>query len=685
MAVGLAASVAFLAVVSFILWLIFNTVVSFIAVKLGLVRPGVPNARGGISPLRFRVGPTFVGVRLKRILLAQRSLELIASFLVGLYPVEVAEVRIFRCKTTFSYGLRKFLVALFTGRAKRGILAPKLIVRAKNVRIVLRSSSEESWKLQKEAVDASIENSNHAVANWLTELIDKRMNQRGTREAEAEAASPPPNALSRLIDAFINGLDVDVEGFHISWASENFGVSAINQGNTAAHSRRSPQQPHSNSGEGSLGPRSKEWNMGLMMKRFSLAPGGPPTPETMGVTPRAIHVDVFDAYLDQNDVPSPGSGSRSSASDSRVPGDASAIVVHDEVDSERNASPVLPEFALDGSHNTIISVDNVNATLLFPDVMSVLLSPDKQPQGNGKLLGLWLDEMDGVVVHLEPFQVYGLLTDVLPVLSLSGKYTEWYTATRLQWHKDTLARPLGISDRGDGEGAGGGVPDGDKELQVYAEALGYPETTEAAFDGSESDDDSRTRGRGKQRKKGKRDSAKLKELDKNMTLVQIMLTRMRVRKWEFERPERVSNGSKALLDQIDPFQGVPANEMGGGVEAGSGIDIDGNAVGADGVDSGQTVVSSTEEAVIAGGTADVGNKSPYASDQEAPSELSRQGSLDCQLTRSPSVQLQTTEPEEAARLEALLYLTAQVSQRAFKWVVSIVGFLAFFLRGISNP
>lgn len=659
MAVGLAASVVFLAVVSFILWLIFNTAVSFIAVKLGLVQPGVPNARGGISPLRFRVGPTFVGVRLKRILLAQKSLDLIASFLVGLYPVEVAEVRIFRCKTTFSYGLRKFLVALFTGRVKRGILAPKLIVRAKNVRIVLRSSSEESWKLQKEAVDASIENSNHAAANWLTELIDKKMNRREIGEAEAAAASPPPNALSKLIDTFINGLDVDVEGFHISWASESFGMPATHQGNTAAQSRRPSQQPPSSSGEGSLGVRSKEWNMGLMMERFSLAPGGPPKPETMGVTPRAMHVSMFDAYLDQDDVPTPGSGRRSSASNSRVPGDASAIVVHDEVDSERNAGPVLPEFALDGNHNTIISVDNVNATLLFPDVMSVLLSPDKQPQGNGKLLGLWLDEMDGVVVHLEPFQVYGLLTDVLPVLALYGKYAEWYKAMRLQWHKDTLARPLGISDGGDGVGAGGGVPDGDEELQVYAQALGYPETAVAASDGSESDDDSSAHGRGKQRKKGKRDGTKLKELDKNMTLVQIMLTRMRVRKWEFERPERVSNWSKVLLDQIDPFQGMSANEMAEGVEAGSGFDIDGTTVGADGVDSGQPVVSGTEEATIAGGTADIGNQSPYESDQEAPSELSRQSSFDCQLT--PSVQLQTTGPEEAARLEALLYLAAQVS------------------------
>lgn len=657
MVVTLGAGLFVLAVLGFILWLIINAIVTFVCVKLGLVEQGVRNARGELSLLQFRIGPSFLGVQLKRVLLAKKTLDFIASFLVGLYPVDVVEVHVSRCKTTFSYGLRKYLRALCTGGERSGILAPKLIVRCENLQIVLRSNGQDSWNLQKEAVEASIANGNHSLANWLTELMDKKMRQ------HRSATVPPssPNKLSRLIDNCINGLDIDVVGFHISWASENFRMSST-------HQERLPQQYGiSNSG----GRGDKEWNMGVKMKHFSLAPSGPPTPETMGVTPRAMHVDEFDAYLDGDNMLSaePGSSSSSSSGNGRIsnptplPDGASAILVHsDEAESgNETARAVPPEPVVDGDHNTIVSAGRLTATFLFPDVMSVLISAEKQPQGNGKLLGLWLDQVDGVVIQLEPFQIYSLLTDVLPVLALSGKYTEWYMATRLQWHKDTLACPSGIGGNGND---GAGVPRTEKELQAYAKALGSPEATES--DESGSGEHGSSSGRRTKGKTVKRNSAKLKEMDKNMTLVQIMLTRMRARKWEFDRPERVSKWAKFLLDQMDPFQGVSIDELpkivhnctAGDTDNSAAGSVGGDMIGADGKENQR--VSSVEEATVVGADADDGDALSYESDQEAPSVSSRQ-SREIELTRAASISLQTVSPEEAGRLEALLYLSAQVS------------------------
>lgn len=653
--------VVVLATVSIILWVALSAATQFFAVKFGFLEEGVPNADGGTSPISVRIGP-YLGGRAKRVLLAQKSLDIVSSFLVGMYPVEVAEVRIFRCKATCSFGLRKFLRAVFEGGELRGILAPKLLIRCKNVRIMLRGNGEDEWQLQKEAVEAGIENMNQTFANRLTELIDENTRRHAEGSAEGDDASPSsaPSQISKIIDSIIKGLDIEVEGFHINWATQNFGPSSAQQGTPESRLSSAPA-----SGCGS----SKEWNIGIMLSYLSLEAGGPPTAETRGLSPRPMRVRDFEIYVDMGDTNSatPPHSSASGAIAAPVPSGTNAAVHHaDDGDASETDQLSLPELTVSVDHNTIFRLDEMSALLMFPEIMSVLLAAGKQPQGNDKLMMLHLEQVGGVVINLEPFQVFGLMTNIIPNLSMAGEYNEWCTETRLEWHKEALARSSGIRN--------GGVPQGEEELQQYAQALGPPPAS-ATWTSGASEPTAKV-------KKSKRDDAKLRKLDKSMTLTQIMLTRMRVRKWEFDRLEGVAKLAQPLLDAIDPFQGVPLDEL---TEENfpadaTGSDHDINAAGtsaapgADGEEgegrlSASSPKRSSAEGVSVGGTSSGDDKVPHYTPDEEAAGLSWQQALGKQDGEKKCLSLRTDSPEEAARLEALLYLSAQVS--AFSSVVAV--------------
>ena len=92
-------------------------------------------------------------------------------------------------------------------------------------------------------------------------------------------------------------------------------------------------------------------------------------------------------------------------------------------------------------HNSVLKVHKITGTVLFPDVMCGLLGIGRQPWGRSKLLGIDLEEMTSVVVQLEPNQMYGFLTQALPLFAMYGQYMDWHEERRLNWHKKAFTRP----------------------------------------------------------------------------------------------------------------------------------------------------------------------------------------------------------------------------------------------------
>lgn len=605
-------SVIVLCIVGFVLWLLLNAGTGFAATKLEFLEPDAPDGSHGPgerSRLRVRYGP--LSLRAKHVLLAEKSLKIVSGFLVGLYPVDVAQVRVDEYRVHFGWGLIKFVKAWWK-REERERLEPKLIIRLVGVRVAIKGNGIDDWEKQAAAMAAGIEGGNHNQANLLTALIDKTTPEEGVA----------PSHIFRLVDAVINAVDVEVEGFHLSLASANHkdtpeeGTQPQQQDaggiRPAAAAAAAPAAASGTAG-GSKGVGC-EWVLGVKFDRFRLCKKAHPSNATLGVTPRALRVKSFSMYYDTDGTPVRRSSfnkrhSQRESVGSPPPASGATAVVRGDDDPELciedRASPLTPGVlggAGDGDglrqpddHNSLLMVESIGGTLLFPDLMCVLLGVGRQPSGKGKILAVDFDQMTGVVVELEPFQVFSLLNDALPLLALMGPYAEWCSNARLQWHKEAFARRPGA--------AAGGVPATPEELEKYAEALG-----------------SLPDGDGEKKYKG--DAAELRKLDKNMSLSQIMLTRMRVRNWDSTRPERVMIAANLLLNSIDPFQGVPAEDLEGAV----GPEPEGAAAGDGG-----------------------GNES----DEEAPSISSGQ-------SEAPLPSLPTDGPEEDARLEALLYYAAQV-------------------------
>lgn len=651
-------SVVVLGIVGFVVWLALNVGTGFAATKLEFLEADAPRGERGSrnrrgrrsnrrSALRVRYGP--LSLRAKHVLLAEKSLKLVSGFLVGLYPVDVTRVQVDEYKVNFGWGLMEFIKAWWKGE-ERERLAPKLVVRLVGVRVAIKGNTIEDWEKQTDAIAAGIAGMNHNQANLLTALIDKTAPEEGV----------PPSRIYRLVDVIVNALDVEVEGLHLSLASADHDDTRQN-----ATEQQQPQQqllePGSSSGTTKSSGSSKHgtgagagWVLGVDFDYFRLCKKADPSRKTLGITPRTLELKSFNLYYDTDGTPvrrsdtsvknmrrdrqhqGGGGGGGGVGVGTRVslapPGINTAVVRGDEdpeVYLEGGAMPsssaaMPPSWTSDidddvsaglrqpDDHNSLLIIESIRGTLLFPDLMCVLLGVGRQPEGNGKLLAVDFEEMSGVVVELEPFQVFGLLNDALPLLALMGPYAEWCAKTTVQWHKEAFAR------RGEGT-----VPSTPEELEKYAEALGSVPGDDGAGG-----------------KKYKGNATELRELDKHMSLSQIMLARMRVRKWDVTRPERVMTLANLLLNSIDPFQGIaaeglavdlvpPVSDSGGGVpsvSAGRRAEVDGDGGG--------------EE-----------------SDEESPSVSS--GQNDAML---PS--LQTDGPEEEARLESLLYYAAQVKQKA---------------------
>ncbi|CAM9706333.1 unnamed protein product [Ectocarpus sp. 13 AM-2016] len=604
-------SVIVLCIVGFVLWLLLNAGTGFAATKLEFLEPDAPDSSHGgpgeRSRLRVRYGP--LSLRAKHVLLAEKSLKIVSGFLIGLYPVDVTQ-----------------FIKAWWKREERERLEPKLIIRLVGVRVAIKGNGIDDWEKQAEAMAAGIEGGNHNQANLLTALIDKTTPEEGV----------PPSYIFRLVDAVINAVDVEVEGFHLSLASANHkdtpkegtqpqqqDASDIRPEAAAAAAAAPAASSGTASGSHCVGC---EWVLGVKFDRFRLCKKAHPSDETLGVTPRTLKVKSFNMYYDTDGTPVRGRSSfnkpdnqqRESVGSPPPAASGATAVVREENDPElyiEDGALPLTSGILGGGgggggggdglrqpddHNSLLMVESIGGTLLFPDLMCVLLGVGRQPGGKGKILAVDFDQMRGVVVELEPFQVFSLLNDALPLLAMMGPYAEWCSNARLQWHKEAFARRPGA--------AAGGVPVTPEELEKYAEALG-----------------SLPDGDGEKKYKG--DAAELRKLDKNMSLSQIMLTRMRVRNWDATRPERVMLVANLLLNSIDPFQGVPAEDLEG------------------------TLVSEPEGAAAGdgGGGAE--------SDEEAPSISSGQ-------SEAPLPSLPTDGPEEDDRLEALLYYAAQESAYA---------------------
>ncbi|CAB1109754.1 unnamed protein product [Ectocarpus sp. CCAP 1310/34] len=613
-------SVIVLCIVGFVLWLLLNAGTGFAATKLEFLEPNAPDSSQGgpgeRSRLRVRYGP--LSLRAKHVLLAEKSLKIVSGFLVGLYPVDVTQVRVDEYRVHFGWGLIKFIKAWWK-REERERLEPKLIIRLVGVRVAIKGNGIDDWEKQAEAMAAGIEGGNHNQANLLTALIDKTTPEEGV----------PPSHIFRLVDGVINAVDVEVEGFHLSLSSANHkdtpeeGTQPQQQDASDIRPATAAAAPAASSGtaSGSHGVGC-EWVLGVKFDRFRLCKKAHPSDETLGVTPRTLKVKSFNMYYDTDGTPVRGHSSfnkphnqqrESVRSPPPAASGANAVVRGDddpELYIEEGALPLTSGVLGGGGggdglrqpddHNSLLMVESIGGTLLFPDLMCVLLGVGRQPGGKGKILAVDFDQMRGVVVELEPFQVFSLLNDALPLLALMGPYSEWCSNARLHWHKEAFARRPGA--------AAGGVPVTPEELEKYAEALG-----------------SLPDGNGEKKYKG--DAAELRKLDKNMSLSQIMLTRMRVRNWDATRPERVMLVANLLLNSIDPFQGVPAEEL-------------------EGTPASEPV---GEAAGDGGGGAE--------SDEEAPSISSGQ-------SEAPLPSLPTDGPEEDARLEALLYYAAQESAYA---------------------
>lgn len=645
-------SVVVLCIVGFVLWLALNIGTGFAASKLEFLEPDAPDGEPGgsrrgrrmRSPLRVRYGP--LSLRAKHVLLAEKSLKIVSEFLIGLYPVDVTKVQVDEYTVRFGWGLTRFVKAWWRGE-ERERLAPKLVIRLVGVRVALKGNGVEDWGKQTEVMAAGIEGANHNQANLLTALLDK------TAPAEGE----PPSKIYKLVDAVVNALDVEVERLHFSLASAN------HQDTRQEEAQPQQQQPSGQARNSSSGGSSSRpakdidgagWVLGVKFDHFRLCKKADPSEETLGITSRSLKLKCFNMYYDIDGTPVrrtiastsslAGAGNPRGQHEGVVgvggppppPQPGSTAVVRGGDDAEiyledgtsSSAPPMRPltSDALAGGsgggggvdetsaglrqpddHNSLLMVESIGGTFLFPDLMCVLLGVGRQPGGHGKLMAVDFDEMSGVVVELEPFQVFGLLNDAVPLLSMMGPYTEWCADARLQWHKEAFARR---------------VPSTPEELEKYAEALGS-----APGDGSGGGDG--------ESKKYKGNAAELRKLDKDMSLPQIMLTRMRVRGWDVTRPERVMNWANLLLNSMDPFQGVSAEGL-------VGAGVPGGGCGGEG----------------AGGGGD-----DHESDEESPSVSSGQ-------SEAMPLSLQTRGPEEDARLESLLYYAAQVS---YKYLVEEVG------------
>lgn len=634
-------------VMAFASWLLCNIAINIGAVRFAFLEPQAPDNRGETSHLRIRVGPE--SIRAKHVLLAEKSLRIIAGFLVGLYPVEVTQVRVDEYRVVPRLGLTRFIKALLYGGERKRV-APKLTVRLAGVSVTLKGNGSDAWRQQREAVETAIESMNHTQANQLTDILDKAV-----AGGRSDAPAPParPSALSRLIDGIVNAVEIEVEGLHFSLASKDHDDAASCRAVAAAPS---PHEDPSVRWEGGSGSRSRSssnsscnsgkstaaqigaqgWVLGVHLGRFRLFKKDEPSDETLGTTPRTLEVGGFDLYYDADgtsirNCSSRGSRSGTSKSDPSasdvglapipVPPLGSTAAVRDSEDGGDEG--VLPKMPLLGEreayHNSMLKVESIRGTFLFPDLMGVLCGLGRQPGGKGKLLGIHFEQMEGVVVQLEPFQVFGLLTHAVPLLSMIGPYTEWYAATCLDWNKKAFAHSR--------------VPSGEEELARYAKALGPPAATGGPSGGGDEG------GGTSKKKKGKRDAALLAKLDKGMSLAQIMLTRMRVRRWEVARPEGVMTWARWLLDFIDPFQGILPDELAEDLPAADG---DGRVLG--------------DQVVELGGDRG-GDKSE--ADEEAPTVSAAgrsEGVFDGVLRP-----LQTEGPEEEARLESILYFVAQVT------------------------
>lgn len=630
-------------VVVLVIWLALNAASRFIAVKLELLEPQAANNSGGLSYLHIFIGPG--SLRARHILLTKKTLKIASSYLIGLLPADVTEVRVDQYRLKLSWGLTRFVRAVVTGGTREKVRC-KLSVRLIGVHVTVKGNGLDAWRGQEEAVAACVEGMNHFNANRLTSLID------GT--APVEGASP--SALYRFIDSIINGLDVEVKGFHLKLESEHHhdhnGSSSAPYGSTLGSGTR-PQLPIPGALPAGEQPRSsslghsaeKGWVLGIQVGYCRLFKKGDPTKETLEITPRAVQVRAFDLYYNVDEtcaqhrrsktgrVPRTGAGAESGGT-AALPG------LSDSEDTDIDI-PLLPKLSTAAKqNNSLLEVEEINGTLLFPDVMCVLLMPGRQPGGQGKLLGLNLEGMKGVVVQLEPVQVYGLLTDTLPMLAMMGPYMEWYAETELQWHKRAYARR-------------GATPNDAKKLEEYADALGVP--TRASGDDGGDGDGGIVDGGGHGGKKG--NATKLKELDKGLSLSQIMLMRMRVRKWDVARPNCVMTTAMYLLDSMDPFHGDPIDQFIGDLRTGSDVPGGGSGGGSGSWEGPERFEAGWGEQK--GGAAGEESGSSSSDDSDEESHCASLGSRGAAL-RSGALALETSSEEESNRLESLLYFAAQV-------------------------
>ncbi len=639
-------SVLVLCIVGLALWLGLNLWTGFLATKLEFLEPDAPVGkrrwrRGTRSRLRVRYGP--LSLRAKHVLLAEKSLKIVSGFLVGLYPVDVVRVQVDQYRVHFGWGVIRYVKAWWRGEHRGERLAPKLIVRLAGVHVAIKGNGIEDWEKQAEAMAAGIEGMNHNQANLLTALLD------GTAPKEGE----PPSKIFKLVDVIVNALDIEVEHLHFSLASANH--TETQQESSQQQQQQQQQSPETGDGGGGGSSSSGRptttgskdsaggpgWVLGVKFDYFRLFKKADPSEETLGITPRTIKVKAFNMYYDIDGTRVRRSGSFANNPSNSLhgsssggggggegppprPGPGAVVRAGDDPEAYVEEGTPLASGALGGGgggddgdddndddksaglrdpddHNSLMMIESIGGTFLFPDLMCGMLGVGRRPFGKGKLLALHFEEMEGIVVELEPFQVFGLLNDAVPLLALMGPYTDWCNYTRLQWHKRAFARR---------------VPTTDEELEKYGEALGsVPDEA------------------GKKELKG--DPAALRELDKNMSLSQIMLTRMRVRGWEAARPERVMTWASLLLASIDPFQGVSAEDLAGDlvpVPAAAEGPGGGGGGGGDGVES----------------------------DEESPSVSSGQSEA--------MLQPLTNGPEEDAKLESLLYSVAQVI--TFFWFAS---------------
>lgn len=650
-------------VIAFVLWLAINAATNFMAVKFEFLEPCAPNDAGGTSRVRLRIGPR--SIRANHVMLSEKSLSIASGFLVGLWPVDIAEVRVDRYRVALSWGLVRFIRAVLSG-GERERVAPKLTLHLEGVHIKVQCTGPEAWLKQKEAVETGIESTNHTTANALTALIDKT----------APGEDVPPSAINRFIDGVVNGLDVEVKNFHISVASADHDPSCAAGSIATLPQQHQQQQQHhvsssisrqvligGDSGKpvgvlgatgGAVGAVTKGWILGIQFSKFRLFASGPPTDQMLGATPRTMQVGGFDLYYDADGTSvRPGGSSNTRDASCRDGGSepgvrrGGAAAVQGSINSHGGdpehdrpwSSPTDNIVPVVGTgHNSMLKVKGITGTFLLPDLMCVLCGKGRQPGGKGKLLGVRFEEIQGVVIQLEPFQVFGLLNRVLPILAMTGPYMEWCMATRLQWHQKAFACSGGGGGCGEGEG-GTSVPESAEELAQYGNALG-------SLPGSDGENAA---------KKG--NATRLMELDKGMSLSQIMLTRMRVRKWEVCRPEHVMNTAKMLLDSFDPFQGISVDQLA------QGLPRSGGKVG--GGEGGEQ-----EEAEQPGGGGSEEQQEgddKCEPDEESPSVSSGHSEINLRETLA----LRTNSHEEELRLEALLYYVAQVhgaaDVSAFGW------------------